>query len=157
MRKIIVYFTLLLFLCGCSNNSESNNIKTIQTKIEDAGYIIGEINEFDGITVFDISTAQSSFMFTLIDEQLEFTSYHKQSINTYITYLNAKETYLGEVYRDEKNYCSYSFQDNTTSTQCTETEITDIKQLKADLEQTLKTMDISINELADWAIWYSKQ
>lgn len=154
MKKILICLLSLVFLFGCSNQSEHTQFEDIQDKLKDLGYIINDTSEFDGMLVFEIASKDSVFMFTFINDQLEFTSYHQQSVNSYITYLNTKETYLGDIYEDSNNYCSYSFADDSASSQCSDEKINNIILLKNKMEDDLKTINLSIKELSDWACWY---
>lgn len=117
---------------------------------------IGEITEIDDMYVFEISLKDSTIMFTAIDNKTKFISYHKEDVNTYITYLNDEDILLGEFIENESDYCSYIFTDET-SNNCNEKQIDDLKELKINFMNDLENIDITLNQLTEWANWYLNQ
>lgn len=155
MKKYLLIIFILL-LCSCNTkNVESATDKT-NSNLEASNVQIGKITEIDNMHVFEISLKDSTIMFTAIDNKTKFISYHKEDVNTYITYLNDEDILLGEFIENEGNYCSYIFTDET-SNNCSENQIEDLKKLNIDFTNDLKELDITSDELIEWANWYLNQ
>lgn len=155
MKKyLLIIFTLLL--CSCSTKNIESPTEKTNSNLEAANIQIGEITEIDDMHIFEISLKDSTIMFTAIDNKTKFISYHKEDVNTYITYLNDEDFLLGEFIESESNYCSYVFVDET-SNNCSEKQIDELKKLKTDFSKDLDNIDITSNELIEWANWYLNQ
>lgn len=155
MKKYLLIIFILL-LCSCSTkNIESSTDKT-NSNLETSNVQIGKITKIDDMHVFEINFKDSTIIFTAIDNKTKFISYHKDDVNTYITYLNDEDILLGEFIENEGNYCSYIFTDET-SNNCSEKQIEYLKNLKINFINDLENIDITINELMEWATWYLNQ
>lgn len=155
MKKYLLIIFILL-LCSCNTkNVESATDKT-NSNLEASNVQIGKITEIYNMHVFEISLKDSTIMFTAIDNKTKFISYHKEDVNTYITYLNDEDILLGEFIENESNYCSYIFTDES-SNNCNEKQIEDLKKLNIDFTNDLKELDITSDELIEWANWYLNQ
>lgn len=155
MKKYLLIIFILL-LCSCSTkNIESSTDKT-NSNLETSNVQIGKITKIDDMHVFELSFKDSTIIFTAIDNKTKFISYHKDDVNTYITYLNDEDILLGEFIENEGNYCSYIFTDET-SNNCSEKQIDELKKLKTDFSKDLDNIDITSNELIEWANWYLNQ
>lgn len=156
MKKYLIFLFIFLFLCSCSTNLDTS-INKISQKLENANVKIGKITKIDNMYIFEINLKDATIMFTAIDHQIEFTSYHRESPNIYITYLNKSDLFLGDVYENENSYCSYVFLDETSNPKCTNTQITYLKELKENFNTDLESMNIKFDELIEWANWYFKK
>lgn len=152
MKKYLLII-FILFLCSCSTTKIESSVAKTNSKLEVGNIQIGEITKIDDMQVFEISLKDSTIMFTSIDHKTKFISYHKEDVNTYITYLNDEDLLLGEFIENESNYCSYLFLDETANN-CSKAQIEDLKQLNTNFTNDLEKINISMDELIEWADWY---
>lgn len=155
MKKYLLIIFILL-LCSCSTKNIESSTEKTNNNLETSNIQIGKITKIDDMHVFEIMLKDSTIMFTAIDNKTKFISYHKEDVNTYITYLNDEDILLGEFIKNESNYCSYIFTEET-SNNCSEKQIKDLKNLKINFINDLENIDITINELIEWANWYLNQ
>lgn len=156
MKKYLLIIFTLTLLCGCTTKNIESPIDKINDNIKTSNIQISDITELDDMHVFEMNLIDSTMMFTTIDNKTKFISYHKEDVNTYITYLNDEDILLGEFIENESDYCSYIFTDET-SNNCNEKQIEDLKELKINFMNDLENIDITLNQLIEWANWYLNQ